>query len=185
MPVQRNKTEDDITAEVLQRFSGTPSAELATARRRAFVSASPSVSLTDGPRSNGWTSTAPGWPRHLSLSSSMVAPGAAAARRISRSRPRCSSPPGLIMSCPTLGAGCRRQPYGARRSGLPRRRLGLRQCGASQHRPEPTLCRWPILGRESRRGCTDVHKVGRPRHPSSVSYSMKPTQRHLPRRRRF
>jgi len=28
IPVQRNKTEDDITAEVLQRFSGTPDPRL-------------------------------------------------------------------------------------------------------------------------------------------------------------
>jgi hypothetical protein len=41
-----------------------------------------------------------------SSSSSMAAPGAAAARRISPLRPRCSSPPARIMSCLT-SPGCR------------------------------------------------------------------------------
>jgi hypothetical protein len=53
------------------------------------------------PRSSGSISAAASAPRLPSLSSFMVAPGAAAVRRISRGRPRCSSPPGRITSCAT------------------------------------------------------------------------------------
>ena len=50
--------------------------------------------------------TAPDAPPPPCSCLSMAVPGAAAALRISRLQPRCSSPPARIMSCPT-SPGCR------------------------------------------------------------------------------
>src|SRR5271165_57218 len=53
------------------------------------------------PKSSGSTFTAADTTQHRSSSLYMAAPGAAAAQRILRLPPRCSSLPARIMSCPT------------------------------------------------------------------------------------